>query len=162
MKTNGMLWITGTMLGAGAAVVMFGCRQREINRRHPCVQDLKTIYRALEAHITDHDKMPSSLADLHPEYLQDKDALVWPGLALVPGSSPPTTYRYVPCPYMEHPDAIVAYVNLRGRPGDNAPLFVLRLSGQVQCLDAASFEKAIRALGEEYDSLPEAAKESRR
>ena len=155
MNMKSMPWTSGTVLAVGATVALLGCRQREINRKHPCRQDLQDIHHALEAYTSDHSEdLPATLQELYPKYLEDESVLICPGLPVVQGSSPPATYRYVQRRYTEHGDKIVVYANLRGRPGDNAPLFVLRLSGQIECLDAASFEEAIRALGKEYDSLP--------
>ena len=146
--------LTRGLVCAAVAVVSLGCDRRKGHPHHPCRADLFAIHIALQAYYTHNDRMPPSLGDLCPEYLSDESALTCPGLAPVPGSNPATTYRYVPCRYTDDPDTIVAYVNLRGGPGEHPPLYVLYLGGSILRLDAVSFEKAIRELGVDYDSLP--------
>lgn len=137
------------------------CSKRVGIPKDPVADDLRKIVRAVDSYFDAHEEMPTALGELYPDHLQDKEVLVYSGIPVVPGSNPPTTYRYVPCRYHEQPDRIVVYVNQRGRPGQYPPLLAVTLSGAVMFMSPEEFEKAIRDLGEDYDSLPIAGEESR-
>ena len=151
-------------MAVGTATVLLAftiCRaKRHIDPIHPVAGDLREIWLALEGYRADHDgAWPGSLADLYPECLRDKESLSCPTIPSVPGIKPRTSYGYVPCRNDAPADTIIVYANVRGRRDEEVPahlpLFVLRFNGAVGFLKPDEFENAIRALGEDYDSLPE-------
>lgn len=99
-------------------------------------------------------RLPKTLSELTsgPDALLDISFLVHPAFPVVPGSDPPSSYRYVPCEPTASSAKIILYPN--AKPGTRH-LIVLRYVHGTCSLAPEDYEKEIRALGEDYDSLPE-------
>ena len=145
------------MLVAVVALTITGssCQRRIcILRRNYHKENLKIISYALLLYSDDHKGvLPASLSKLQKAYLAQQEALVHPRIPIVPGSKPPTSYHYISCEPDASPETIIVYPNYRG---EGAPLCVLTYGGEIKELTPEEYEKAVRALGGDYDSLPEA------
>lgn len=130
-----------------------GCRRvNPVSKRD---RNMRQIQAAFIRYWTDHEgDLPSTLSELTEgtdPYL-DRRYLLYPTFPAVPGSSPPSSYRYVPCEHNAPPDRIILYPNVKATP---FPLCVLRHNRTVAILGPKEYEREIRALGEDYDILPE-------
>ncbi len=74
---------------------------RDAEEKAACIQNLKTIYQAIQAYQRDHKTLPNWLSDLVPDYIEDANVLICPvcrrtGKTEVKGLADPN----LPCSYV--------------------------------------------------------------
>lgn len=141
-------WATAALLAATTAVWGSACARRRINPDTPVKRDIEAISVCVRQYALTHGgRLPPSLGD----FAIGRDCLVDDRIPIVDGSRPSSSYRYVPCKPDAPPRTVILYPNIRGA---DAPLYLLRLDGTIDTPSLEEYEREIKKLGQDYDSLP--------
>jgi hypothetical protein len=117
MKSSLAQWLALLAIGSGIAaepalvapaqtIPAAGAPNRAEEEKEACIQNLKVIYKAIQAYQADHRDLPNWLSDLVPQYLPDANVLVCPvcrrtgqtEVPLLADPKRPSSYLFEFCP----------------------------------------------------------------